>query len=179
MTACRIRQIFSWMLLLGAIILGIFLGLEMLHPPSAAAAVRQLEEAPGQRVYQSRQTLKDQHGNAWQAVAFKRIFPDGESSFELRLVGFPGAVAIARSQPLTLTSSLGKTLSAADVSGQIFTDSTRPEAHVGQYDLQPLLPQLQTGIPLKAALPTVGGEAVTLSISPALIEEWQTVYSHG
>lgn len=48
---CRIRKIFSWLLLLGAIVLGVFLGLGLLNPPSAAAAIRQLEEAPGQVVY--------------------------------------------------------------------------------------------------------------------------------
>lgn len=174
---CRIRKIFSWLLLLGAIALGILLGLGILNPPSAAAAIRQLEEAPGQIVYQSRQTLKDSHGNGWLAIAFKRIRPNGEASFELRLVGFPGVVEIDHSQPLTLTNSLGKTLTAMDVSSRIFTEATHPESNVGQYDLQPLLPQLQMGIPLKLTLPTLGGEAVNLSISPLLIEEWQTVAS--
>ncbi len=54
MMTCRIRQIFSWVLLLGALVLGIFLGLGILNPPSAAATIRQLEEASGQMVYQSR-----------------------------------------------------------------------------------------------------------------------------
>ncbi len=174
---CRIRKIFSWLLLLGAIALGVLLGLGLLNPPSAAAAIRQLEEAPGQVVYQSRQTLKDPHGNSWQAIAFKRIRPNGEASFELRLVGFPGVVEIDHTQPLTLTNSLGKTLTATDVSSRIFTEATHPESNVGQYDLQPLLPQLQMGIPLKLTLPTMSGEAVNLSISPLLIEEWQTVAS--
>lgn len=175
---CRIRKIFSWLLLLGAIALGVLLGLGLLEPLSATAAIRQLEESPGQVVYQSRQTLKDKHGNGWQAIAFKRIRPNGQASFELRLVGFPGIVEIDRSQPLTLTNSFGKTLTAADVSSTIFTEATKPEPNVGQYDLQPLLPQLQVGIPLKLTLPTVNGEAVSLSISPLLIEEWQTVASH-
>lgn len=178
MMGCRIRKIFSWLLLLGAIVLGVFLGLGLLNPPSAAAAIRQLEEAPGQVVYQSRQTLKDQHGNSWQAVAFKRVRPNGQSSFELRLVGFPGVVEIDRSQPLTLTNSLGKTLTAADVSSNIFTEATNPESNVGQYDLQPLLPQLQVGIPLKLTLPIVNGEAVNLPVSASLLEEWQTIASH-
>ncbi len=177
MMGCRIRKIFSWLLLLGAIVLGVLLGLGLLNPPSAAAAIRQLEEAPGQVVYQSRQTLKDQHGNSWQAVAFKRIRPNGQTSFELRLVGFPGVVEIDRSQSLTLTNSFGKTLTATDVTSNIFTEATQPEPNVGQYDLQPLLPQLQMGIPLKLTLPTISGEAVSLSISPLLIEEWQTVAS--
>ncbi|MGA7933034.1 MAG: DUF3122 domain-containing protein [Kovacikia sp.] len=175
---CRIRKVFSWLLLLGAVVLGLLLGLGMLNPPSAAAAIRQLEEAPGQVVYQSRQTLKDQHGSSWQAIAFKRIRANGQTSFELRLVGFPGVVGIDRSQPLTLTNSLGKTLTAADASSQIFSAAASPEPNVGQYDLQPLLPQLPVGIPLKLTLPTLKGEAVSLSVSPLLIEEWQTVASH-
>jgi hypothetical protein len=150
----------------------------MLDAPKASAAIRQLEEAPGQMVYQSRQTLTDRHGNSWQTVAFKRISPHGETSFELRLVGFPGVVEIDRSQPLTLTNSLGKTLTAADASSNIFTEAATPEPNVGQYDLQPLLPQLQTEIPLQLSMPTIGGEAVRLSVPSSLVEEWQTVSSH-
>jgi hypothetical protein len=86
---CHIRKFFSGVLLLGAIVLGVLLGVGMLNLPSATAAIRQLEEAPGQIVYQARQTLKDQHGNSWQTIAFKRIRPNGKTSFELRLVGFP------------------------------------------------------------------------------------------
>ena len=95
------------------------------------AAIRQLEEAPGQMVYQSRQTLKDQHGNNWQAIAFKRIRADGETNFYLRLVDFPGVAKIDRSQPLTLTNSLGRTLTATEASSDIFTESATPEPNIG------------------------------------------------
>ena len=97
----------------------------------SVAAIRQLEEAPGQMVYQSRQTLKDQHGNNWQAIAFKRIRADGETNFYLRLVGFPGVAKIDRSQPLTLTNSLGRTLIATEASSDIFTESATPEPNIG------------------------------------------------
>ena len=40
------------------------------------AAIRQIEEVPGQMVYQSRQTLNDQQGSSWQVIAFKRNRPD-------------------------------------------------------------------------------------------------------
>lgn len=178
LTGCQIRQIFSWLLLWGAIVLAILLGLGILPTPSAMAAIRQLEEAPGQVVYQSRQTLQDQHGNHWQTVAFKRIRLDGQTSFELRLIGFPGVVDLDRAQPLTLTNSLGTTLTAADVSSTILADAAQPQPHVGQYDLQPLLPQLQPEIPWKLSLPTIGGEAVSLPVSPLLVEEWQTVANY-
>lgn len=174
--SCQIRKFFSWLLLIGAIAVFALIGLGVLDAPSASAAIRQLEEAPNQMVYQSRQPLKDQHGNTWQTIAFKRVRPDGNSSFELRLVGFPDMVAIDHSQPLTLTSSLGKTLTAADTSSNIFKEGSQP--NVGQYDLQPLLSVLQAEIPLKLALPTTKGDAISLSVPSSLVQEWQTVANY-
>lgn len=176
---CRIRQFFSWLLLLGAVVLAILIGLGVLDSPGAAAAIRQLEEAPGQIVYQSRQTLKDQHGNSWQTIAFKRMRADDNSQFELRLVGFPGQVKLDRAQPLTVTNSLGTNLRAANTSSDIFAEGTQPEPNVGQYDLQPLLPQLKAEIPLKLTVPTLQNEAVRLAVPPSLIQEWQTVANYS
>lgn len=138
----------------------------------ARATIRQLEEAPEQVVYQSRYTLKDQYGNRWQAIAFNRIRPDGTRHVYLRLVGFPGAVAIDRTQPLQLTNPLGTTLTAADASNKIFTDTTNPEPHVGQYDLQPLLGSLQAELPLQLTLPTQDDDPVRLAIASPVIAEW-------
>jgi hypothetical protein len=174
--SCQIRKFFSWLLLIGAITIFTLIGLGILDTPSASAAIRQLEESPNQMVYQSRQSLKDQHGNTWQTIAFKRSRPDGNSSFELRLVGFPNLVAIDHDQPLNLTNSLGKTLTAADTSNNIFKEGA--QGNVGQYDLQPLLAELQAEIPLKLSLPTLTGEAISLSVPPALVAEWQTVANY-
>ncbi len=174
--SCQIRQFFSWLLLISAITIFALIGLGVLDMPSASAAIRQIEEAPNQMVYQSRQSLKDQHGNTWQTVAFKRSRPDGNSSFELRLVGFPDLVAIDHTQPLTLTNSLGKTLTATDTSSNIFKDGV--QANVGQYDLQPLLADLQAEIPLKISLSTLKGDAISLSVPPSLVAEWQTVANY-
>jgi len=144
----------------------------------AISNIRELKEASGQMVYQSRQTLKDQHGNNWQAIAFKRIRKDGKTSFFLRLVGFAKVAEIDRSQPLTLTDSLGKILTATDSSNDIFTDSFDPQPNVGQYNLQPLLSQLQAEIPLKLSLPIIGDEAISLSIPPNFVEEWKAIASY-
>lgn len=177
MLGCRVKKIFSWLLLLGALVLTIFLGLGIANIPDANAAIRQIEEAPGQVVYQSRQTLKDRDGNTWQAIAFKRILPNGKMTLELRLVGFPGVAEIDRTKPLLLTNSLGKTLTAADVSSSIATDPTNPPPNVGQYDLQPLLPQLQPEIPLNLTLPTLDGEAIDLVIPSSFVRDWQILFS--
>jgi rhodanese-related sulfurtransferase len=144
----------------------------------AVSNIRALKEASGQMVYQARQTLKDQHGNNWQAIAFERIRNDGQTSFFLRLVGFPKVAEIDRSQPLTLTNSLGKILTASDSSNDIFADSFAPQPNVGQYNLQPLLSQLQAEIPLKLSLPIIGDEAISLSVPPSFVEEWQTIANY-
>ena len=173
---CQTRKFFSWLLLIGAITIFALIGLGILDTPSASAAIRQLEESPNQMVYQARQSLKDQHGNTWQTIAFKRVRPDGNSSFELRLVGFPNLVAIDHAQSLTLTNSLGKALTANDTSSNIFKEGA--QANVGQYDLQPLLSELQAEIPLKISLPTIKGDAISLSVPPSLVAEWQTVANY-
>lgn len=143
----------------------------------AVSNIRGLKEGTGQMVYQSRQPLKDQYGNNWQAIAFKRIRKDGKTSFFLRLVGFPKVAEIDRSQPLTLTDSLGKILTATDSSNDIFTDSFEPQPNVGQYNLQPILSQLQAEIPLELSLPIVGDETLSLSVPSAFVKEWQMIGS--
>lgn len=158
---------------------GLILGLGAIAPAPALATIRQLEETPGQMVYQSRQSLVDQQGQTWQAIAFKRIRATGETGVYLRLVGFPGTAAIDRSHPLTLTSSMGQTLTASDASAAIFTDARAPEPNVGQYDLQPILPQLAPVFPWRLRLPLTHQSSVILSVPPGLVEEWQTVGHRG
>ncbi|MCL1471711.1 DUF3122 domain-containing protein [Argonema antarcticum A004/B2] len=143
-------------------------------PLPAVASVTQIEEYPGQMLYQSRQKLQDQNGNFWQVIAFKRIHPEGNAIVSLRLVGFPGAVEFDRTQPLTLTTSMGKTLTAKDISSEIYQDTPTP-ANVGEYDIKSVLPQLQAEIPLHLTLPMVTGSAIELQIPSVAIQEWQAV----
>ncbi|MEM6432510.1 MAG: DUF3122 domain-containing protein [Cyanobacteria bacterium P01_D01_bin.115] len=171
-----IPKMVSWlvtMALLSACLVSV-----LLYTLPAQAAIRQLEEAPGQVVYQSRQTVSDQHGDHWQVIAFNRIRPNGSTSFYLRLVGFPGTAEIDRSRPLTLTTSLGQSLTAADASSDIFTDASVPESNVGQYDLQPIVSQLPAAIPLQIRLPTLNVDDVVLPIAPSLIQEWKTTATY-
>jgi hypothetical protein len=146
-------------------------------PLPAFATVTQIEEYPGQMLYQSRQTLQDQAGNSWMAIAFKRIHPEGSAIISLRLIGFPGGAELDHNQPLTLTTSLGQTLSARDISSEISLDKPTP-ANVGEYDIKLVLPKLQSEIPLKLTLPTIKGESVSLSIPSSVVEEWQAIVNY-
>jgi len=159
--------------------LTVLLGLGIFNTPDAVAKIRKLEEAPGQIVYQSRETLIDQHGNSWQAIAFKRVSPNEKTSVELRLVGFPGAIAIDRSKPLLLTNSMEKNMTAADNSSLVFTDLSAPEPNVGEYDIHLFLPNLQPAIPLKLTLPMINGEAINLPAPTSFVQDWKTLLSSG
>ena len=150
----------------------------------AWAAVQRFEEAPGQVVYQTRASLKDQVGHTWQVIAFKRIRANGESSIDLRLVGFPGTVAIDRTQLLSFTSVVGQSLSATDTSAEIFDPVSQPdpnfgpydpEPHVGQYDLRPLLADLRPELPWQIQIATLAGPEVRLSIPPLVVQDWQSL----
>ncbi|MEG3899533.1 MULTISPECIES: DUF3122 domain-containing protein [unclassified Microcoleus] len=146
-------------------------------PLPAFATVTQIEEYPGQMLYQSRQKLQDQNGNSWQAIAFKRIHPEGSYTVSLRVVGFPGALEFDRTQPLILTTSMGETLTAKDISSEISKDTPTP-ANVAEYDIKTVLPQLQAEIPLQLTLPVVTGSAIELQIPSTAIQEWQTISAH-
>ncbi len=145
-------------------------------PLPAFATVTQIEEYPGQMLYQSRQTLRDQTGNSWQAIAFKRIHPEGSAIVSLRLISLYGGVELDHTQSLTLTTSLGQTLTAKDISNEISQNTPTP-ANVVEYDIKFALSQLKAEIPLNLTLPTISGKAVNLSVPSSLVEEWQIVAS--
>lgn len=150
----------------------------LVFPTTARADIRTIEEAPGQVLYQTRETLKDQHGNRWQAIAFKRHKAETEI-MGLRLVGFPGKAVIDRSQPLTLVDSLGNTFTAADTSAKIFTDESAPEPHIGQYDLSSFVADLQAAVPLEVKVPLENDAEAVLVIAPPTIQDWQTLSTMG
>lgn len=143
-------------------------------PSPVFATVTQIKEYPGQMIYQSRQTLRDQNENSWQVIAFKRVHPEGSAVVSLRLIGFADGVEFDHTQPLTLTTSMGKTLTARDISSEISQDTQIPE-NVAEYDIKSIMPQLQSEIPLHLRLPMVTGSSIKLQIPFTVIQEWQTI----
>lgn len=143
-------------------------------PLPAFATVTQTEEYPGQMLYQSRQNLHDRNGNSWQAIAFKRIHPEGSAVVSLRLIGFSSGVQFDHTQALTLTTSLGQTLTANDISSEISQDTPTP-VNVAEYDIKLVLSQLEPEIPLHLILPMLTGSAIDLQIPSTAIQEWQTI----
>ncbi len=133
----------------------------------ALASIRQMEEAPGQVLIQSRHTLKDNRGDSWQVVLFKRTKADGLSEIHLRLVDFPGLADFAHPQPLTITTNQGDSFEAEDV----FAEKA-PGANVGEFNVQNILSKLPV-TQLNLSLPVKSSSSIKLSIPSEVVLEWQ------
>jgi Protein of unknown function (DUF3122) len=161
------------------VVLSIILFFGICQP--AIAGITQIEEYPGQMLYQSRQNLQDQTGKAWQAIVFKRVHPEGTNTVSLRLISFPGVMEFDHNQPLSLLTSLGKTLTANDISNNISQDNA-PPPNVAEYDIKAVLPQLNVGLevekPIQLTLPVTTGSAIELEIPSTIIQEWQTLSAY-
>ncbi|MEM8830509.1 MAG: DUF3122 domain-containing protein [Cyanobacteria bacterium P01_G01_bin.19] len=165
----QIRGFLSKLTLIAAIVLLLFIGLDNFTIQPAFASIRQMEEAPGQILVQSRHTLKDDRGNSWQVVLFKRTKADGSSTIHLRLVDFPGLADFAHPKSLTITTNTGNSFKAEDV----FAEKA-PAFNVGEFDLRNILSQLPV-TKLNLSLIMKGDKTTQLSIPSEVVLEWQSV----
>ena len=154
-------------LLLSIILL---LSVSLGHPQPAEALIRQQEEAPGQILDQSRHSLRDEAGNSWQVVLFKRVKDNQVKQIDLRLVGFPDAVAFSHPQGLKITTREGDVFQAADR----FAEKS-PAPNVGQYDLKDILPQLPANQSVQLALPLEKERKLSLPVPLPVVLEWQAI----
>ncbi len=164
-----IHKFLSQLVIALALVLLVFIGLDNLTTQPALASIRQMEEAPGQVLIQSRHTLKDNRGDAWQVVLFKRTKVDGSSAIHLRLVDFPGLADLAHPQPLIITTNKGDSFKAEDLLAE-----QAPAANVGEFDVQNILSQLPI-TKLNLSLAMKGDNFTQLSIPSEVVLEWQSV----
>lgn len=121
-------------------------------------------------LYRSLSKLQDDRDRAWQVVFYKR-FPLGQSdTIHLRLVGFPGLVKLHHDRPLEIEANRSL-LSAKDVTPPDFSI-----AHVGEYDVKPVLNQLDTDTKLTLIL-HLESEDTRLRIPKETALEWWRVAS--
>mgnify|MGYP005837957223 CR=1 FL=1 len=153
----------------------IALSLQGLFATPAAAAIRTLEEGPGQIVYQTRSTLVDDRGNAWQEIVFRRDRRGQLDPLRLRLVGFPGQAAIAHSAPLTLSDGLGTVITAPDDTDAVFAELDTPEPHIAQYDLSTAIKQIPIAVPLTLHIPSATADPIVLHVTPSILQAWGEV----
>ncbi|MEO0533037.1 MAG: DUF3122 domain-containing protein [Cyanobacteria bacterium P01_A01_bin.123] len=156
-------------LLIATVMLAIA-GLSQVRP--AIASIHTYREQPGQVTFRSQQSLRDRRDRAWQAVLFKRYRVDQPDGLYLRLVGFPGAVAVDATRPLTIDTGTALSWQAPfALDGSVL----QLPPNVGQYAMQPVLDQIQQPIPLQIAVPLQTGGIAELVAAPFVVEEWQAL----
>lgn len=145
----------------------LLLGASSLFTPTAAAILRQHQDAPGIRRYHAQVSIQDDSAHAWQVVLYKVFKPGFKTEIYLRLVGFPGIAEFAHPQPLEILTSQGKLLSASDVY------ASAPAPNVGEYQFTDVLSTLATTDGLKLYLPLQDGHHLALQIPKNAVTEWQ------
>ncbi len=168
----KIRQIGKQFIFVTAIILLILVGFSGLTSERAIALISQQEEAPEQILYQARHNLRDETGNIWKAVFYKRIKAGEIDSINLRLIGFPGLGEFSHPQPLTLRTNDGKVIEAEDEFAK-----QSPGGNVGEYNFQEIVSELPKNGALSLSLPIKERGQVEMNIPLAVILEWQEVLS--
>lgn len=152
------------------LILSLFLSISLTFTPRVEAIIRQQEEAPGQILYQSRHSLRDEKGKTWQIILFKRFQEGKVQDLDLRLVGFPDEINFTHPHNLEIVSSSGKIFTAMDQ----FADKS-PAPNVGQYDLKDILPQLPTNEVVRLFVPLSDSNSISIKIPIPVLLEWQEI----
>ncbi|MFM7269144.1 MAG: DUF3122 domain-containing protein [Cyanobium sp.] len=125
----------------------------------------------GTGVVRSLESLRDLDYQSWQVVAYREGPAAPEASVTLRIVSYPGRVRLDHPTPLLVSAGRrlwelrDTTLSSAKLAG----DSRDAAA---EFDLTPLLGDLNNNRPLRLELPGVFTE---LPVPPYVVEEWRSL----
>ncbi|MEN9870083.1 MAG: hypothetical protein RLZZ171_1071 [Cyanobacteriota bacterium] len=133
----------------------------------APALLRQHHETPGVLRYHAQDSLKDRNGNTWQVLLFPENNQNEQTTYYLRLVGFPGVNSFNHPHSLEIITSQGKIFTATDAYAQ-----SAPAPNVGQYDLTSIISQLPAKQSLKLSVPLQDNQELALKIPPEVITEW-------
>lgn len=125
----------------------------------------------GQEVVRSLESLRDLDYQSWQAVAYRTGPPGGPVT--LRIVGYPGRVRLDHPTSLIVHSGRG-TWELADITTANPKLATDGRDAAAEFDLNPLLTDLQQNRPLRLELP---GVFVELPVPPYVVGEWRSLPS--
>lgn len=135
------------------------------------AEIHTYPETETQTMYRSRLSLRDDQGLAWQTILFKRGRAGQVVEFKLRLVGFPGQVAVAHPADVMLRQGMNDVWQATDETerdGQLST----VVSSVGQYDMFGVMRSLDRSAPMTLELMLEGEERRSLVVPPYVVKEW-------
>ena len=143
------------------------LGLGLQAAPAAGMIHAHPDTTTATGVVRSLETLRDLDYRSWQLVAYRE--GGGGGPLRLRIVGYPGRVRLDHPTPL-LVSSGRRLWELEDVTlanPKLLGDGRDAAA---EFDLAPLLADLQSNRPLRLELPGVFTE---LPVPPYVVGEWR------
>lgn len=150
-------------------VLGLWMALALAVAPAEARIDADPDAITATGVVRSLESLRDLDYRSWQVVAFREGGSGGP--LRLRIVGYPGRVRLDHPTPLLVSSGrflwelTDLTLESAKLGGD-----TRDAA--AEFDLSPLLEDLDRNRPLRLELPGVFTE---LPIPPYVVKEWRSL----
>ena len=143
-----------------------------------AGIIKLLDEVGDQEMYdsieqiyfaelRSLESLRDLDYQAWQLVAYREGEPGGE--LRLRVVGYPGRVRLDHpTELIVLSGSHRWDLPDRTLENSLLKSDCREAA--AEFDLAPLLAELNKNRPLRLQLPGVFNE---LPVPPFVVKEWR------
>jgi Protein of unknown function (DUF3122) len=142
----------------------------LLGSPTPLLALLQISpEETGTGLVRSLESLRDLDYQSWQVVAYREGAPGTQAPLILRIVSYPGRLRFDHPEPLLVRS--GRRLwSLSDItlsSPKLAADS---RAAAAEFDLTPLVAELQNDRPLRLELP---GVFVELPVPPYVVAEWR------
>ena len=155
--------------------IGLVLGLlftlltQLLAGAPAQAQVHAHGDENGAPIVRSLDSLRDLDDQSWQLVAYREGPPGGP--LRLRIVSFPGRVRL--DHPTSLQVSSGRSqwelVDITTANPKLARDGRDAAA---EFDLGPLLADLQQNRPLRLRLP---GVFVELPVPPYVVAEWRSL----
>jgi len=129
------------------------------------------DETTATGVVRSLESLRDLDYQSWQVVAYREGPPRQNAAITLRIVSYPGRVRLDHPTPLLVTGGrrlwelADTTLSSPKLAGD-------GRAAAAEFDLTPLLTDLENNRPLRLELPGVFTE---LPVPPYVVKEWRSL----
>jgi hypothetical protein len=140
-------------------------------PPAWALIHSHPDETTATGVVRSLESLRDLDYQSWQVVAYREGPPRQNAPITLRIVSFPGRVRLDHPTPLLVSSGrrlwelADTTLSSPKLAGD-------GRAAAAEFDLTPLLADLENNRPVRLELPGVFTE---LPVPPYVVKEWRSL----
>ena len=120
-------------------------------------------------IKRSIESLRDLDYQTWQII----VYPTSKKSKELtlRIVGYPGSLRIDHPTDLVVNSGI-RTWNLKDTTKKRKTNVEILNDSAAEFDISPLISELDKNRPLKLRLPGLINE---LSIPPYLVSEWRSL----